>query len=596
MASENRAPSHLVELLEELDREPYAFDFFQAIRLLDCARPDTPQTGHSAALKDDPFRLAQEPSMAFAPATLSEMERANDFHPPRLIQRFFGLLGPQGPLPVHLTDYARTRIRHHEDHTFMRFLDIFHHRMLGLFYRSWARVRPTVNFDDGSRDRFGEYVTSVFGLGMDSLENRDAMPDTPKRHFAGLLGGQTKHADGLLAIIRGYFSLPTEMEQFVGQWIELPSDCQCQMGSSASNSKLGQTITIGSHVWDCQQKFRLVMGPLDLVEYYHLLPANAEATAAEEVSETTTTSATHRQHANSNSVTEDPQMSREQPNEAKGDDQLLVTDSDGDQVALRCLTIEVDPSASPETVSAKREEARAVYQRVSDGMTFVDAVRTYAADAAERQNGGRLTQNAFEELSQHVRANVEILRPGDITVPLRTARGFQVFCCEHTDGTSVAPPQISPRQDDIAVSKLVADNALSDTENNRDAANPQKKASEEKTATASGRVSLDSLIALVRGYVGDDLEWDLQLTLKKEEAPPLGLGIQGHLGWTTWLLRDEIQSNPEDLILDVVAACGRDEVTKLQYQMIPKWDHQTLGQLRDGQPVLSAQSGDSLDS
>ena len=115
-------------------------------------------------------------------------------------------------------------------------------------------------------------------------------------------------------------------------------------------------------------------------------------------------------------------------------------------------------------------------------------------------------------------------------------------------------------------------------------------------ATSSGRVSLDSLIALVRGYVGDDLEWDLQLILKKQETPPVGLGIQGQLGWSTWLIRDEIQRDPDDLILDVVGACANDEPTKLQYQEIPHWDRQTLGQLRDGTLVWSSEPcGDLVD-
>lgn len=424
MAGENRTPSHLVELLELLDREPFAFDFYQAIRLLDCARPDAPQTGHSETLKDDPFRLGQEPSLAFAPSTVSDMEPAGECHPPRLIQRFLGLLGPQGPLPLHLTDYARSRIRHQDDHTFTRFLDVFHHRMIALFYRSWARVRPTVNFDRGAHDRFGEYVAAVFGLGMPSLENRDALPDLPKRHFAGLLGGQTKHADGLLAMIRGYFGLPAQIEQFVGQWIELPVECQCRMGSSPSVSRLGQSITMGSHVWDCQQKFRVVMGPLDLDEYYHLLPATVE---------------------------------------------LIEPQDDADPLPADALA----------------------------------------------QDGSQEGQN----------------------VPVR-----------------------------------------------------RKKVAKQK-ASGSGQATLDRLTAMIRGYIGDDLEWDLQLILKKEETPPTALGVQGQLGWSTWILRDEIQSDPRDLILDVMMACGRDETTKLEYQKILHWDHQTLGQLADGSLVLADQPG-----
>ena len=105
---------------------------------------------------------------------------------------------PMAPLPLHLTEYARDRRRNHRDPTFQRFADIFHHRALSLFYRAWANSRPTVSFDrperrTGSRCMRG----ALIGLGMDSLRNRDAMPDLTKLHFAGHLACQTRHAEGL---------------------------------------------------------------------------------------------------------------------------------------------------------------------------------------------------------------------------------------------------------------------------------------------------------------------------------------------------------------------------------------------------------------
>lgn len=67
---------------------------------------------------------------------------ASDEGPARLEQFFFGLGGPNGPLPLHLTEYMRERQRNHADPTSKRFLDVFHHRLLSLFYRAWAEARP----------------------------------------------------------------------------------------------------------------------------------------------------------------------------------------------------------------------------------------------------------------------------------------------------------------------------------------------------------------------------------------------------------------------------------------------------------------------
>ena len=46
-------------------------------------------------------------------ATLAGLEPAPAGRPPRLLVHFFGLFGPDGPLPLHLTEYARDRRRNH---------------------------------------------------------------------------------------------------------------------------------------------------------------------------------------------------------------------------------------------------------------------------------------------------------------------------------------------------------------------------------------------------------------------------------------------------------------------------------------------------
>lgn len=279
MADQDRTPPHLVELLDRLERDPHGFDFFQAVRLMDCAEQGKPPTGRSDRLADDVLRFALDPAMTFAPSTLTSAKPDAPGKKRRLMQRFFGLLGPNGPLPLHLTEYARDRIRDRGDRTFVRFLDVFHHRMASLFYRAWARVRPTVSFDKPKSDRFGDYVGSLFGLGMPSVTNRDAFPDLPKRHFSGLLACQTRHADGLLALLSGYFCFSVQIEEFVGQWIELPKGSQCLTG--VSSSALGVSTTVGSHVWDCQQKFRIIIGPLTLEEYMRMLPGGADDEASQ---------------------------------------------------------------------------------------------------------------------------------------------------------------------------------------------------------------------------------------------------------------------------------------------------------------------------
>lgn len=228
--------------------------------------------GQSQKLADDPIRLAQQPSLAFAPSTLASFEPGQDGRPPRLEVLFLGLFGPNGPLPLRLTEYARDRQRNAGDPTFERFLDVFHHRMLSLFYRAWASAQPTVSFDRPASDRFGVYVASLLGLGMPSLRHRDAMPDLAKLHYAGQLVGQTRHAEGLRAILAGFFKLPVAIAEFIGEWLALPEPSRCRLGESRETGTLGVTAFVGGRVWGCQDKFRILFGPLSLADYRRLLP------------------------------------------------------------------------------------------------------------------------------------------------------------------------------------------------------------------------------------------------------------------------------------------------------------------------------------
>jgi type VI secretion system protein ImpH len=271
MASPDRTQAYAVDLFETLRRTPYAFHFFQALRRLECLYRDRPRLGKSIRLTDDPVRLAQEPSLAFAPATLAAFKPGDD-RPPRLSEYFFGLFGPNGPLPTHLTEYVRDRVRNHGDYTFARFADIFHHRMLCLFYRAWADAQPTVSFDRPENDRFQVYIGAPFGLGMPSLWNRDAVPDLAKFHYAGRLVCQTRNAEGLRAILADFFKLPVTIETFVGHWLPLSEASRCRLGETPTTGLLGMTAVIGERVWDCQYKFRIVMGPMGLEEFQRLLP------------------------------------------------------------------------------------------------------------------------------------------------------------------------------------------------------------------------------------------------------------------------------------------------------------------------------------
>jgi type VI secretion system protein ImpH len=269
MADQNRMAPHS---LTEAFPQPQEADFFQFLRWVECRYAEKPRLGTALSVADEPLRLGQDPALDFAPSTVSSLTLGEEGRPLRLGVRFMGMFGPNGALPLHLTEYARGRIHHHGDETFARFADIFHHRLLSLFYRAWANARPTVSFDRPDSDRFAFYAACLFGLGLPSFRGRDAMPDRAKLFLSGLLSCQAKHAEGLAALIRVFFDVNVAIHEFVGEWMEIPEPDRFRLGVSPDLGALGQSAVIGARVWGCQHKFRIVLGPMSLAEYRTMLP------------------------------------------------------------------------------------------------------------------------------------------------------------------------------------------------------------------------------------------------------------------------------------------------------------------------------------
>ena len=273
MDAENRAASDRVALMQALSGAPHRYSFFQAVRLLECAFPEKPRVGTSLRLADDPFRLGQEPDLDFASATLSSFRPSAGLAGlPQLMVRFQGLTGPNGPLPLHLTEYARDRMRNAGDSTLVHFFNMFHHRLLSMFYRAWAEAQPTVSLDRADSDNFGRWVSSLAGYGMRPMRRRDKVPDSAKLAAAGLLARTVRNAEGLSGLLADYFQVPARLMEWHPHWLKLPEDAQTRIGFGQASASLGLTAVVGQRVWDCQSGFLVVLGPLKLDQYKRFLP------------------------------------------------------------------------------------------------------------------------------------------------------------------------------------------------------------------------------------------------------------------------------------------------------------------------------------
>ena len=281
------AQGRLEQLFINLSVDATQFDFYHVLRIIDAAVPGAVPLGRAARPRDEPLRLTQHPSLLFAPSALHQYKPGvAAYGVGRLSIHHFGLFGPNGALPQHLTEYVQERILHNKDETIARFCDIFQHRMILLFYRAWADCQAVTSLDQPQRDPFRRYAGSLAGLGQASLQDRDTVPDHLKLHHAGHLARQTRNPEGLIRPLAALLRVPVTLQEYCLQWLTLAEGDRTRLTSvalagknsphrielGAASSRLGQGAIAGARVPDVQHKFRLQLGAMSLNEFERYLP------------------------------------------------------------------------------------------------------------------------------------------------------------------------------------------------------------------------------------------------------------------------------------------------------------------------------------
>ena len=276
MATESWRTDPSVE--QVLFDEGYEFDFFQAVRMLERLYAHRQPVGRDALPSQEVVRFRSHPSLSFPPSPIYEVTRAaNDDEPPQMTVAFMGLTGLLGTLPHHYTELLMKRQRH-KDGALHEFLDLFHHRLVSLFYRAWEKYRFATAYEraavtDQGPDDFTMDLFSLLGLGTEGLRGHLEVEDEALVSYTGLLAQRPRSASALAALLRDYFGIPVQVQQFCGQWLSLPPEQRTRLGVGERNNVLGLTAVAGSRVWDQQARFRVQMGPLTFTEFQQFLPA-----------------------------------------------------------------------------------------------------------------------------------------------------------------------------------------------------------------------------------------------------------------------------------------------------------------------------------
>ncbi|WP_144114075.1 type VI secretion system baseplate subunit TssG [Paraburkholderia sp. BCC1886] len=247
---------------------PEQYGFLSLLRCID-AHSRTAAVGRTSRPRAEAYRLGQHPGLAFAPREIASVDHSAS----RLKVGLFslGMLGPNGPLPLHVTEIAREQLEGRRDSTLVDFLDLFHHRYFSLFYRAWSSAQATAGLDRPGEERFTFYVASLLGQGSAGT-SRIGLAAHARLSAGAHLVQEARSPVGLQTMLARFFDVPVAIEQHVWNWIAIDPAEHCRLGAPGAESVLSAGALLGELAPDRQHMFRVVIGPLDMAGYLRFTP------------------------------------------------------------------------------------------------------------------------------------------------------------------------------------------------------------------------------------------------------------------------------------------------------------------------------------
>ncbi len=263
---------------------PGRFDFFQSVRLLSRLGSGLHPPGlFPKTPTEEVVRFGVNPDYTFPPSQIRSLtwpkinQERFSWAPPTMEVNFMGLVGPQGVMPLVYSEFIMDRVRA-RDRTALEFLDLFHHRIISLFYQAWEKYRFWVSYERGEADRMSSYLKDIIGLGAEGLQNRQEVSDTSLLFYTGLLALLPRSAMALEQFLSDYFDVPIAVEQFGGSWYRLSEEDICTFDDPATEAEqLGFGVVVGDAVWDRASRAKIQIGPMPLVQYLDFLPGGKAA-------------------------------------------------------------------------------------------------------------------------------------------------------------------------------------------------------------------------------------------------------------------------------------------------------------------------------
>ncbi len=256
-------------------------DFFQLLSLIE--KGDA-RFGRSGGPEREPARLGQSPRLSFAASDVANVTMPRDDETSvQVAVNIMGLLGPEGPMPLHMTRWVMERLSNRwfagddaaalSDTSFLDLVNIVQHRMLALYWRAWADARPAVQVGRDADNRIAVTLSALAGIGLPGTVTGEDAIDAPKRNHATSLAQEQQGPERLCAYLETILNARVTLREFKGHWLDIPIPLQSRLGTV--HSGLGSGAVVGARSFERLSRIELRVGPLRLNAFTALLTDHA---------------------------------------------------------------------------------------------------------------------------------------------------------------------------------------------------------------------------------------------------------------------------------------------------------------------------------
>jgi len=227
----------------------------------------SPLLGDTLNPKNDLVNIKSNITFGHQASGVHQVVQANDGTYDILLNNL-SLAGMYGALP----DTYGEEIADRKNQDMRDFLDIFHHRLMGLLYRFYRKNRIFLGSTNIKNNILGRILHNLTGMSL--FQKPFPFQETGIFPLFNLFWRNTTSIAGVQELIRCYFHVSTTVIPFLGGWIYPDKSALSYLNKSYQ--VLNKSLFIGRKTWDDTYGFTICIGPLDFKQYLNFIPSTQQ--------------------------------------------------------------------------------------------------------------------------------------------------------------------------------------------------------------------------------------------------------------------------------------------------------------------------------